>query len=187
MQIKHNISLTLQEYTHKNLSITGKFAWGLQNTHGLLPIIFFMTFSVGKFYKLYFPNYFQSDTYSYKSYLYLHYHVSIQEDIWKISYPHIIYIPKVFHQRCSRLQTELNIFCFLRQGFSVQAWLSCTLLCRGGWPWTRDLPTFASPVLGLKAFTTISGLELNILSHWLLLIGLSSVSLWLKPPPPLVL
>ena len=80
-----------------------------------------MTFSVGKFYKLYFPNYFQSDTYSYKSYLYLHYHVSIQEDIWKISYPHIIYIPKVFHQRCSRLQTEMNIFCFFETGFLCAA------------------------------------------------------------------
>jgi len=43
-------------------------------------------------------------------------------------------------------------FGFSRQGFSVQSWLSWCSLCRLVWPRpTRDLPAFASKVLGLKA------------------------------------
>lgn len=46
------------------------------------------------------------------------------------------------------------IFGFLRQGFSVQSWLSWNLLCRSGWPQLRDPPAPASQVLGKACATT---------------------------------
>jgi hypothetical protein len=46
-------------------------------------------------------------------------------------------------------------FCFWRQGFFVQVWLSWNLICRPSWPWTlKDLPASTSLVLRLKACTT---------------------------------
>ena len=49
----------------------------------------------------------------------------------------------------------LFCFWFLRQGFSVQLWLSWNSLSRPGWPHThRDPPASASWVLGLKAYIT---------------------------------
>ena len=46
------------------------------------------------------------------------------------------------------------LFCFLRQGFSVQSWLSWNSLCRPGWLELRNPPASASQVLELKACST---------------------------------
>lgn len=46
----------------------------------------------------------------------------------------------------------------LRQGFSVQLWLSWNLLCRLSWPWTHRDPL----CLGLKACTTTIWLRVNL-------------------------
>jgi hypothetical protein len=42
------------------------------------------------------------------------------------------------------------LFCFSRQGFSVERWLSWTSLCRPGWPRTQKSACLCLPSAGIK-------------------------------------
>jgi hypothetical protein len=44
----------------------------------------------------------------------------------------------------------IYFFGFLRQGFSVQPWLSWNSLCRPGWPWTQKSTCLCLPSAGIK-------------------------------------
>jgi hypothetical protein len=48
---------------------------------------------------------------------------------------------------------------FLRQGFSVQPWLSCNSLCRPGWPRTQKSTCLCLPSAGIKGVRHHAQLE----------------------------
>lgn len=62
-------------------------------------------------------------------------------------------------------------FWVLKQSSSIHPWLVWNSLCKPGWPPThRDMPAFASRVLGLKVCTTTLSLYFIYMSNYTLMI-----------------